>query len=113
MKRPILSLGLVAVLAIGCATIRPRDERSKIPSNVNVEDEFCPVHSKRLVEAVEPLFYGKQHFGSDYYEARKRDFPYAFTNMQSDTDAYARVHYCPTCREVEREWQANWKPGLN
>jgi hypothetical protein len=70
----------------------------------------CEVHDLALIEDVVPIRYGFLVFEPGPPEVRKARFPHSshFVPRGCIVEAAreARVHYCPRCREAEREWAA-------
>ncbi len=110
MDRPRTFLLLVLLIA-GCSAQRAQ-MKPIILDTGNIKDEVCPVHSEKLIEAIEPLEHGSGIHAPEYTCALQSDFPYAFVGMRTmGKETHWVAHYCPKCREVEREWQKNWKSG--
>lgn len=67
--------------------------------------ESCPVHKVPLEEGFEKLQAGTSKLDEDYYDTRRRLFPYAMTGDLVDQDATrAHVLYCPECRLARQRW---------
>jgi hypothetical protein len=111
MGRRALLLGLVSLLVVGCSVSRPRAPASSeiLQSRINVE--ACPVHGVKLVEAIEPLSHvGPPQVDLEYHAIRKREFPYAFTDMRTGgLETHWRARFCPRCREIQAEWDRKWR----
>jgi hypothetical protein len=97
-------LMLCTTICGGCGTLSssPKAVRIYEPS---WKDSTCSLHHEELIEAIEPLFHGKCDYASDYYSARKHDFPWANTNMQGEEE-YWRARYCRSCREAQARFDS-------
>jgi hypothetical protein len=101
----LMLLGLTCFA--GCSTF----SESNTPMEVfepHITKTTCPLHHVALREAIEPLCSSGCHYIPEYYAAKKREFPWANSNMHSsDNYSFWRVRYCPACREAEAEWDAD------
>lgn len=106
MDRRTLPACLTLFVLFGCAVTRPKPPPQSEILKVGWNIDTCPVHNVKLIEAVEPLSIGKRcMIDSEYASTRKTSFPYAMTDMGHDGNEYYWVaHYCPKCREAEKEW---------
>ena len=71
----------------------------------------CSVRKIRLLHEEVPVRYGLIRFPADYLNAKKQQFPNAYSFVPggclvgSTNPKIRMVSYCPQCRDAEKAWQ--------
>ena len=85
------------------------------PGRIDGEVATCPVHGVATRTETRAINYGLYRFPQGYLEAERELFPLAHTHVGGGCvvgwDKFARVRYCPECREAERAWHASRPDG--
>jgi hypothetical protein len=103
--RPVRLLMVLACFA-GCSTFSDSNKPLEV-FEPPIKETTCPLHHVALREAIEPLSSGIPQCIPEYYAAKRREFPWANTDMHSNSYSYWRAPYCPACREAKAKWVDN------
>lgn len=96
-------MATIVCCAVGCSFFGSAPEVTRDLRAPGVES--CPVHNVALREGFEKITASPPNWDADYFDARRKLFPYAMTGDLVDQDATrAHVLYCPECRLARAHW---------
>ena len=98
----LAAVGAALATLGGCATE---------PVPVNDPSAVCPIHNVHLKGESRPHLTAIKGASPAYLDAEQRLFPYAHAQREGKLWVLGNydsefVRYCPTCRKVEEQWQA-------
>ena len=103
---PCRSRMLMAVVFAGIVGCSLFDAAPEVTRDLRAPGlDTCPIHKVDLQEGVEKFQTDDQRWDEDYFESRRKLFPYAMTGDLVDQEATrAQVLYCPECRLARKRW---------